>query len=370
MSMRISYLLLKKTANKFAVLQEEVSAKCGEEAKTGWMRNIDKFVAIKQEPPLSVTGKWNEEMIKYYKSQRNQIHESNKGEKTNEEEIELDENDVFIDKGLGKVTKNNEVKKLIRKEKLCICAVLESHMKKDRLEKVCNKIYGNWHWQNNLSMSPKGCRVIVGWNHEVVQCHLMQSSRQTMCYTVEVLKSNTKFFCTFIYAANHRRDMKELWKDLGMYKRMIGNEDWVIMGDMNVILNTNEHSEGISYVTQDMRDFQDCINEIEVEDLCSKGLQYTWTKSLKNPNATVLKKLDRVMCNNSFISNHNIAFANFLPYGISDHSPAILNCPGVVRKNLKSFRLANYITEKEEFVDIVDTGWKKNVNGHAMYQLV
>ncbi|GJU13898.1 hypothetical protein Tco_1136294 [Tanacetum coccineum] len=119
---------IKKTANKFAILQEEVVVEC---------------------------GKWNEEIIKYYKSQRNQIHESNKGEKTNEEEIDLDENDVFI--RLGKVTKQNEVKKLIKKEKLCICAVLESHMKKDRLEKVCNKIYGNWHWQNNLSMSPKGC---------------------------------------------------------------------------------------------------------------------------------------------------------------------------------------------------------------------
>nr|GFC43922.1 RNA-directed DNA polymerase, eukaryota, reverse transcriptase zinc-binding domain protein [Tanacetum cinerariifolium] len=66
---------------------------------------------------------------------------------------------------------------------------------------------------------------------------------------------------------------------------------------------------------------------------------------------------------------HNSAYANFLPYGISDHSPAILNCLGVVRKKLKSIRLANYITENEEFSDIVETGWKKNVNGHAMYQL-
>nr|GFB18647.1 RNA-directed DNA polymerase, eukaryota, reverse transcriptase zinc-binding domain protein [Tanacetum cinerariifolium] len=103
-----------------------------------------------------------------------------------------------------------------------------------------------------------------------------------MCYMVEVLKSNTKFFLTFISAANHGRDRKKFWKDLGMYKRMIENEDWIII----------------------------------------------------------------------------------------DHSPAILNCPGVVRKKLKSIRLANYITENEEFSDIVETGWKKNVNGHAMYQLL
>ncbi|GJY93269.1 hypothetical protein Tco_0509051 [Tanacetum coccineum] len=84
----------------------------------------------------------------------------------------------------------------------------------------------------------------------------------------------------------------------------------------------------------------------------------------------MLKKLDRVMCNNKFLSNHNSAYANFLPYGISNHTPAILNWPGVVKKSHKAFRLAKYVTEKEEFGDIVKDGWKKDINGHAMFQLV
>ncbi|GKE31522.1 RNA-directed DNA polymerase, eukaryota, reverse transcriptase zinc-binding domain protein [Tanacetum coccineum] len=114
----------------------------------------------------------------------------------------------------------------ILQEEVDVECVLESHMKKDRLEKVCNKIYGNWHWQNNLKFKTN---------------YVLHGGISKIQYQV---------FCTFIYAANHGRDKKELWKDLGMYKRMIGNEDWVIMGEMNVILNTNEHSEGISYVTQ------------------------------------------------------------------------------------------------------------------------
>ncbi|GJX96968.1 peptidase C48, SUMO/sentrin/Ubl1 [Tanacetum coccineum] len=301
---------IKITANKFAVLQEETIAESDEGSKIEWMRSIDKFVDTKQDPPLNVTIKWSEEMIKYYKTQRNKAYGSSDIGKMNEEELELDENDVFIDKfASAKFMSENEVR-----GSRSGLFFLESHMKKDRIEKVCNKIYGNWHWQNNISLSRKGCRVIVGWNQEIVQCHLMQSSRQTMCYMVEVLKSNIKFLCTFIYAANHGRDRKELWKDL--------------------------------------------------------ILEFTWTKSLKNPNAKVLKKLDRVMGNNSFINNHNNAYANFLPYGISDHIPTILICPGVVRKINKSFRLANYITEKEEFEGIVKEEWKYNCNGYAMYQLV
>nr|GFD49063.1 hypothetical protein [Tanacetum cinerariifolium] len=107
---RIFYLLL-KTANKFAVLQEEKVAECGEESKTEWMRKINKFVSTKQDPPLSATGKWNEEMIQYYKNQRNKIQGNNQGEMTNEEEIKLDENDVFIDKSANaKFMSENEVR--------------------------------------------------------------------------------------------------------------------------------------------------------------------------------------------------------------------------------------------------------------------
>ncbi|GJX65470.1 RNA-directed DNA polymerase, eukaryota, reverse transcriptase zinc-binding domain protein [Tanacetum coccineum] len=299
---------IKRTTNKFAVLQEEGS-----------------------NPPLSVTGKWNKEMVEYYKNQRSKAYKDSREEMNNEDEIELDENDVFIDKSANaSFMAENEVRGK---------RILESHMKKDRIEKICNKVFGNWQWQHNLGMSNKGCRIIVGWNQDQVQ-------------------------------SNHGRDRKELWKELYLYKRMIRSEDWIIMGDMNVTLNTNEHSEGMSYAYQDMKDFQEYINEIEMEDLCSNGLQFTWTKSLKNPNDTILNKLDRVMCNSKFLSNYNNAFANFLPYGISDHSPTIFNCPSIVKKTRKAFSLANYITDKEEFGDIVKTGWEKNVQGYAMFQLV
>ncbi|GKE53758.1 RNA-directed DNA polymerase, eukaryota, reverse transcriptase zinc-binding domain protein [Tanacetum coccineum] len=118
-----------------------------------------------------------------------------------------------------------------------------------------------------------------------------------MLYNVEVLSTQEAFFCTFIYAANKGRDMKELWKELNLNKRVVGNKAWVIMGDINVSLNLEDHSEGISNFTQDMIDFQECVNETELEDINCSGLHFTWTKSLLNPNAIVLKKIDRVMSN-------------------------------------------------------------------------
>ncbi|GKB59214.1 RNA-directed DNA polymerase, eukaryota, reverse transcriptase zinc-binding domain protein [Tanacetum coccineum] len=193
---------------------------------------------------------------------------------------------------------------------------------------------------------------------------------QSMLYHVEVLSSQKTFFCIFIYAANRGKDRRELWKDLSLYKRIVGDSAWAIMGDVNVSLNLEDHSEGISYFTHDMLEFQECINDIEMEDINWSGMHFTWTKSLNNPNATVLKKLDRVMGNLSFLTQFSLANAIFLPYGISDHSPAILTIPQVMKKKNKSFRMANYITDKMEFKDLVKEKWNMEVQGHAMFKMV
>ncbi|GJU87422.1 RNA-directed DNA polymerase, eukaryota, reverse transcriptase zinc-binding domain protein [Tanacetum coccineum] len=77
--------------------------------------------------------------------------------------------------------------------------------------------------------------------------------------------------------------------------KITGSSEWIIMGDVNVSLNLEDHSEGMSNFTQDMIDFQECVNEIKMEDINSSGLHFTWIKILLNPNSSFLKKIDRVM---------------------------------------------------------------------------
>ncbi|GJS87046.1 RNA-directed DNA polymerase, eukaryota, reverse transcriptase zinc-binding domain protein [Tanacetum coccineum] len=196
------------------------------------------------------------------------------------------------------------------------------------------------------------------------------ATAQSMLYKVEVISSKNIVYCTFIYAANKGKDRRDLWKELNLNKRLIGDSAWVIMGDVNVSLNLEDHSEGISNFSRDMIEFQECVNEIEIEDINSTGMHFTWTKSLLNPNATVLKKIDRIMGNSFLFDTFNNASAIFLPYGISDHSPAILIIPQAMVKKRKSFRLANYITDKVEFQEVVKDEWNTEVHGYAMYRLV
>ena len=143
---------------------------------------------------------------------------------------------------------------------------------------------------------------------------------------------------------------------------------------MNVVLKPNEHSCGVSYMTADMEEFQECLNKIEVDDICRPGLHFTWTKNLhkvKAGNMTgVLKKLDRVMTNDEFLKQYPQANAKFLPYIISDHTPSILSMPSASKKVVKAFRFSNFLTDKQEFIPIVESNWSQGIHGFYMYQVV
>ncbi|GJS23318.1 RNA-directed DNA polymerase, eukaryota, reverse transcriptase zinc-binding domain protein [Tanacetum coccineum] len=203
-------------------------------------------------------------------------------------------------RGLGKVTKQNEVKNLMMNEKLSICAILETHMKKSRIDKVCMNVFGSWSWQNNKVLSRKGCRLALGWDNNHVNYTLINATSQAMLYMVEVLNPKRSFYCTFIYAANKGKDKRELRKELSLNKRIVGSSAWIIMGDV----------------------------KIEMEDINCSGFHFTWTKSLLNPNATILKKIDR-----------------------------IIDLPII-------------FTDKEEFKVLMKEKWKIKVTGYAMYRLV
>ena len=155
-------------------------------------------------------------------------------------------------RGLSTTDKQNEVRNFIENEKLSICAVLETHLKSQKLQKIGDKVFGVWEWVDNLRMCDKGCRILIGWNNERVNLSIIHMARQSVLCKVKDVNGKLELYCTFVYATNGGADRKILWEDLGIYKRIVGNMAWVLFGDMNVTLAPNEHSAGSSCMTTDM----------------------------------------------------------------------------------------------------------------------
>ncbi|GKF40926.1 hypothetical protein Tco_0124268, partial [Tanacetum coccineum] len=76
------------------------------------------------------------------------------------------------------------------------------------------------------------------------------------------------------------------------------------------------------------------------------------------------------MGNETFINNYSQAYAIFLPYLMSDHCPVVLVLPNTVQAKKKSFRFANFVTDKEEFGDIVKRHWASVEEGCNMFKVV
>ncbi|GJR98189.1 RNA-directed DNA polymerase, eukaryota, reverse transcriptase zinc-binding domain protein [Tanacetum coccineum] len=298
---------MRRSANKFSVFEKY------DENETNNLQSImnkeivEKFITRNKEPSACDMKKWNEDMIKYYKDRLAELKDKGESSGGIREENEVFPDDSGIarcmeEDGLSTSNKQKEVRSFITDENLSICAVLETHIK-----------------------------IMIGWNSDHVNINIVHCAKQSLFCEIHTVTGNIKMFCTFVYAANGGKERRELWKDLQIHKRIVDKHAWVIMGDMNATLASNEHSAGSSYMNTDMNEFKGCVNRIEVEDIVSSGLFYTWTKNLFKTKM-----------------------------GESD----------VMKLKKKAFKFANFVAEKEEFLNIIRKAWDNQFKGCHMFKTV
>nr|GFB50318.1 hypothetical protein [Tanacetum cinerariifolium] len=87
-------------------------------------------------------------------------------------------------------------------------------------------------------------------------------------------------------------------------------------------------------------------------------------------NNGILKKLDRVMENVAFSNGFVGNYAVFNPYGISDHSPAVLRIPVLKKHSPKPFKFSNVVTSFPRFKEIVMEGWSTPFHSFHMFNVV
>ncbi|GKA03855.1 RNA-directed DNA polymerase, eukaryota, reverse transcriptase zinc-binding domain protein, partial [Tanacetum coccineum] len=162
---------------------------------------------------------------------------------------------------------------------------------------------------------------------------------------------------------------KPLWRNLSEHNMLVSNEPWVVLGDFNVIMNTDECSNSFNIVDRDMDVFRRVLHSLELEDIVSYGMFYTWIQKRRNPEAGMLKKLDRILGNASFLSSYASCFAKFLTYKTSDHCPAIIVYPDVKGFKPRSFRFMNFLIDKPEFLSTVKDNWYSEVHEFYMFVL-
>ena len=110
-----------------------------------------------------------------------------------------------------------------------------------------------------------------------------------------------------------------------------------------------------------MHEFGDCLNKAELDDLKYSGFQLTWTDGI------ISRKIDRVLVNEKWISVFPLSEAEFLPAGLSDHSPMIVKILPLGPRPRRPFKFFDFWAEDPSFLDIVRQVWDTSIDGTPMF---
>ena len=144
-------------------------------------------------------------------------------------------------KGMCDSLRQDEVRSMISINSIIMCGILETQLRKKFVNKVCNEVFGSWSWVSNTVDSPKGCRIVVGWDSSIINATLISQTSQVMHFLISNRSSNMTMFVSFIYGGNTGKERLVLWSNLRDHHTTVGNSSWVMLGDFNSTLHHYEN---------------------------------------------------------------------------------------------------------------------------------
>lgn len=87
------------------------------------------------------------------------------------------------------------------------------------------------------------------------------------------------------------------------------------------------------------------FQDANISDLKFKGCKFTWSNRSMGVRG-ITSKLDRVLVNPQWLAEFNDSEAEFLPAGVSDHSPMVVSIFKKLHKGRKPFKFYNFWTQE------------------------
>ncbi|XP_074266955.1 uncharacterized protein LOC141590250 [Silene latifolia] len=207
--------------------------------------------------------------------------------------------------------------------------LLETKIKSKSFNRTIN-VFNNWCIYTNNGYYNNG-RIWILWDPKIFRIQFVEYNAQFIHMKVETLVSRSVFFLTMIYAFNGIQERTPLWDHL---RRFAGQVDgpWAMAGDFNCVLSASERVGGNTPNTE-IEPFRTCVADCEVVDITATEL-----------------------------------YANFLPEGMFDHTPCLINSSTQVQQ-IRSFKYYNKWGTAKDFLPIIKRCWSQGIPGSPMLRL-
>ena len=270
----------------------------------------------------------------------------------------------------GLHNKASFVKDFLSNNNISFVALLETHVKKDDALFYSAFVAPRFTWMFNYEDHVNG-RIWLGWDAAFWSVQLLKSSAQQITCNISRSDGSCSCIITSVYAYNNEVDRRLLWDELVEIQDNFSVSDllkpWCVLGDFNSFLYPSDINRPLPRRCLHMDEFRNCLNTLGLTDLKFQGSLYTWWDC--NINNPVMRKLDRVLVNDAWLSTFDFSMADFLPRGLSDHNPATVSL-GISRETIKKpFQLFNHLLENDQFLSVVQSAWNNPIRGDKWYVL-
>lgn len=198
-------------------------------------------------------------------------------------------------------------------------------------------------------------------------CSILGESRQHLSLRVQHNFLPSSVCMSFLHASCTADDRVHLWEALLVDKPP--SDPWLIGGDFNVILDSEEKRGGRPFVASEAEDLLLFMTQAEVFDAGFSGSRFTWCNN-REGRARIWKKLDRVLLNHSFLQLNLNLSVQHLTRDPSDHAPLLLSAATRLDNRPRPFRFLNVWTTHHGFLQVVRDSWCGEFQGGPLPILV
>ena len=273
-------------------------------------------------------------------------------------------------RGMNDPLKQKELRSLVRDHSLNVVCILETRVRRHNSVRIFNSILPGWELHHNYEHSELG-RIWVCWNPRVVKIVDLLCTDQAILCNINILKDNSYFFCSAVYASNNQVERRVLWSHLQMCESRVGSKPWFLLGDFNTTRYASEKNGGNMCTDTAMEEFQECLFKLELDDMPFNGPLYTWINR-RVGEQFIARKLDRSLQNECALDIFPNAVTEVLNPGLSDHCPLIVNLNNsgdTYPRRRCPFKFFNFWADHPSFIDLVKDAWDYDVYGTPMYRL-
>ena len=185
------------------------------------------------------------------------------------------------------------------------------------------------------------------WNPNEVEVKIVRTDGQFIHAEVYTPNMQISYTVTVIYAFNNLEDRIKLWKELEQIGSLMVHP-WIVMGDFNNVINTNDRIGGNKVTEKEFRDLVEMMQVVGLFEADTMGAHFTWTN--KQTTCTIYSRIDRLVGNAAWFHKFHEAQVYVMNPHISDHSPIKVDLLKVQNKRTNIFKFLNSIIPKPSYL--------------------